>query len=832
MKNTMRDSLFSLLSTLLYLYFALTNLVIISVSSYTPEEILLNCGSPLKSIQSQDGRNWTGDVGSNFAPMDRFNLSTTSTASQQDSSVPQIPYMTARVFHSPFVYTFLVQPGPKFIRLYFYPASYSGLDKTNAFFDVYAGSYTLLRNFSAFLTADTLKQASFVKEFCVNTENSSLLDITFSPTPNAFETYGFVNGIEIVSMPAGLYIEGDDVSLPLVGQKNSFSIAKMTAFETVHRLNVGGSDISPQNDTGLYRSWYDDTDYILGSEKGVLPSNMTIQIHYPPSVPNYTAPDSVYRSARTMGMDRSHNVKYNLTWHFIVDSGFYYLFRLHFCEFQFEITMQGQRLFSILIGNQTAEKEADVIMWSSGNGIPVFKDYVVIVTRKDEEKQDLWLQLHPNVEENPMYMDAILNGLEIFKLSNNRDLTRLNPNYTPNSVASPGSRSSRRSHHFHIWFTVAVGVVVVVFVLSFLSLFVFRRRREKINTSPLQYDFCRHFSLVDNKAATNDFDEARRIGVGGFGNVYRGYIDGGATTVAIKRASPTSKQGPREFQTEIEMLSKLRHLHLVSLIGYCREDRELILVYDYLAHGTLRDHLYKKNKPHPFPWKQRLSICIGAARGLHYLHSGTKYTIIHRDVKTTNILLDEKWVAKVSDFGLSKLGPSSQSQSHVSTGVKGSFGYLDPEYCRRQQLTEKSDVYSFGVVLFEVLCARPALDHNLADEEVSLAHWAIKCQRNGTLDQIIDPYLKDKIAPECLLTFTAIAEKCLADNGIERPNMGDVLWNLEFALQQQENAENINDCGGVCNDRDRLKKSHGRGNLTSESGGMMSFSEIENYEGR
>ncbi|PQM35155.1 receptor-like protein kinase FERONIA [Prunus yedoensis var. nudiflora] len=245
------------------------------------------------------------------------------------------------------------------------------------------------------------------------------------------------------------------------------------------------------------------------------------------------------------------------------------------------------------------------------------------------------------------------------------------------------------------------------------------------------------------------------------------------------------------------MLSQLRHQHLVALIGYCKDKWEMILVYEYMENRTLYDHLMNpKSDPNaqPLPWEKRVNICIGAARGLHYLHTGgTEGTIIHRDVKSTNILLDEKWVAKVSDFGLSKMSSMTMSKTHITTVVKGSYGYLDPEYMLRSQLTEKSDVYSFGVMLCEVLCARPALMRTVKKKEMSLALWFEACHQNGELDQIIDPSLKGKIEDECFKVFVEIAVSCMHENGKQRPSMNDVVEGLVYALKLQHSGDKMDE---------------------------------------
>ncbi|KAI8534145.1 hypothetical protein RHMOL_Rhmol10G0066200 [Rhododendron molle] len=302
----------------------------------------------------------------------------------------------------------------------------------------------------------------------------------------------------------------------------------------------------------------------------------------------------------------------------------------------------------------------------------------------------------------------------------------------------------------------------------------------------------RKFSLAEIRAATNNFHEQLEVGLNADIKVYICDIAHGNLKVSIKRRigrTPSSETNMDQFRNEIQVLSHLRHLNIHSLIGYCNEKNEMILVYEYLAKGRLYHHLYQTNNE-PLPWEKRLQICIGAARGLQHLHGGTKRTIIHQNLKLTCILLDENWVAKVAGFEFSRMLPENVSSTNSNTFVADNAGYMDPEYLASAKLTEKSDVYSFGVILLEVLCGRKPMIMTRDEDRVNLVRWFKTNMERGTVDQIIDPNLTDKIAPECLKEYVTVAEKCVRYVGIERPPMDDILSSLRSALQLQDNWRN------------------------------------------
>ncbi|XP_058188480.1 leucine-rich repeat receptor protein kinase HPCA1-like isoform X2 [Rhododendron vialii] len=341
----------------------------------------------------------------------------------------------------------------------------------------------------------------------------------------------------------------------------------------------------------------------------------------------------------------------------------------------------------------------------------------------------------------------------------------------------------------------AVGGSVVLLLALLAGFYAFRQKRraekaDRVNNPFASWDpnttsggvpllkEARCFSYDELKKYTNNFAEANRIGSGGYGKVYRGTLPNGQL-VAIKRAQRGSLQGGLEFKTEIELLSRVHHKNVVGLMGFCFDEAEQMLVYEYIANGTLNESLSGKIGIR-LDWMRRLRIALGSAKGLQYLHELANPPIIHRDIKSSNILLDEHLNAKVSDFGLSKLMGDAE-KSHISTQVKGTLGYMDPEYYMTQQLTEKSDVYSFGVVLLELVTARqPIKKGKYIVREVRQRMKRDKVLYS--LDDILDPAILAPM-PKGLEQFVDLAMRCVEEEGARRPAMGAVVKEIENVMQ-------------------------------------------------
>ena len=674
--------------------------------------------------------------------------------------------------------------GTHLVRFHFSPfKAQSTFDLKSAKFNVFVNGVSVLSNFQP--PNDVL-----LKEFILKIE-SNVLEILFRPVGDS--GFAFVNALEVFTAPVDFVI---DFGARLVGPSGVEEYRSLSSqvLETVHRINVGGLKITPFNDT-LWRTWIPDEDYLVF--KGA--AKPAVSTH----TPNYQkggatreiAPENVLITAKKMNRENSRLAsRFNITWNFPVSpgGGVPHLVRLHFCD----IVSPALNLlyFDVYINGYIAYKDLDLSALTIHTlASPVYVDFVT----NSVDSGFVQVSVGPSELSSSIRMNAILNGAEIMKMVND-----------------VGTNVVHRRTNLWVLVGSTVGGIGVLFlvVTAFLLGTKCRKNKPKQRTiesvgwTPLSMFGGSSLSrssepgshgllgmkipFAEIQSATNNFDRNLIIGSGGFGMVYKGELRDNVK-VAVKRGMPGSRQGLPEFQTEITVLSKIRHRHLVSLVGFCEENSEMILVYEYVEKGPLKKHLYGSSLQTPLSWKQRLEICIGAARGLHYLHTGFAQGIIHRDIKSTNILLDENYVAKVADFGLSRSGPCI-NETHVSTNVKGSFGYLDPEYYRRQQLTDKSDVYSFGVVLFEVLCGRPAVDPQLAREQVNLAEWGLEWLQKGMLEQIVDPHLVGQIQQSSLKKFCETAEKCLAEYGVDRPAMGDVLWNLEYALQLQESEPHAN----------------------------------------
>ncbi|GJN24494.1 hypothetical protein PR202_gb12237 [Eleusine coracana subsp. coracana] len=642
------------------------------------KQVLINCGSD--AAVNADGRRWVGDSrpdGGNFTLTLPGAIAPAPEAHGEEEAYGDL-YKAARVFNASSSYKFSIAAGSYFLRLHF-SQLFSNLSAKESVFDVSANGMKLLSKFNVpgeiALRNSKINSTSdvIVKEYLLNV-TSAKLQVEFVPDAGSF---AFVNAMEVVPVPGSSIFDSVN-KVGGVGLKGPFSLGD-SGVETMYRVCVGGGRIERKEDPRLWRKWDSDEHYIFTLNAAHTIANSS-NISYVKSDDSTSAPLRLYETARVTTETFIVDKKFNVSWSFNVDPGFEYLVRLHFCELE-----------------------------AGGKNKAFHEDFLDAAS---SQADTLWVQLGSESSSTGSAAgDALLNGMEIFKVSRNGVLGH--PTMKIEDI-SGGTMKPKRSPK---WVLIGAAAGLVIFASIAGAVYICFYMRRKKNTSsdkasqakdnppgwkPLAlhgtaamaknsrssptlrtagtFGSCRmgrQFSIAEIRAATMDFDESLVIGVGGFGKVYKAEMENG-TIVAIKRGHAQSQQGMKEFETEIEMLSRLRHRHLVSLISYCDEQNEMILVYEHMANGTLRSHLYGSELP-ALTWKQRLEICIGAARGLHYLHTGLERGIIHRDVKTTNILLDENFVAKMADFGISKDGPPLD-HTHVSTAVKGSFGYLDPEY--------------------------------------------------------------------------------------------------------------------------------------------------------
>ncbi|XP_042009798.1 probable serine/threonine-protein kinase PBL21 [Salvia splendens] len=298
-------------------------------------------------------------------------------------------------------------------------------------------------------------------------------------------------------------------------------------------------------------------------------------------------------------------------------------------------------------------------------------------------------------------------------------------------------------------------------------------------------NMARSFTLKELTAATQNFKDANMIGEGGFGNVYKGRLECG-TVVAVKQLNLEGLQGHQEFVVEVLMLSLLHHPNLVNLIGYCTHAQQRLLVYEFMPRGSLENHLFDLEPDQgPLSWETRLKIAVGAARGLEYLHCQANPPVIYRDLKSSNMLLDNAFNVKLSDFGLAKLGPVGDN-THVSTRVMGTYGYCAPEYAMSGKLTLKSDIYSFGVVLLELVTGRKAMDFSKKPGEQNLVVWSRPYLKDPKrFIEMVDPLLEGRYSAKSVQHAIVVTAMCLQEQANNRPSIVDIVSALEY-LQGSE----------------------------------------------
>ncbi|XP_030929940.1 probable leucine-rich repeat receptor-like serine/threonine-protein kinase At3g14840 isoform X3 [Quercus lobata] len=437
-----------------------------------------------------------------------------------------------------------------------------------------------------------------------------------------------------------------------------------------------------------------------------------------------------------------------------------YKINLHFAEIKFTndttYSSLGRRVFDIYIQGELVEKDFNIADEAGGVGMEVIKHYLAVVNNNTLEIRFYWAgKGTTSIPDRGVY------GPLISAISVHPDSTN-------------GSGVSVRV----VVGIVAVGAFVLFLVLGILwwkgCLGQKSRMGQDLKGLDLQTG---SFTLRQIRAATNNFDVSNKVGEGGFGSVYKGLLSDG-TAIAVKQLSSKSKQGNREFVNEIGMISALQHPHLVKLYGCCIEGNQLLLVYEYMENNSLARALFGLEECQlKLDWTTRYKICVGIARGLAYLHEESRLKIVHRDIKATNVLLDKYLNPKISDFGLAKL--DEEDNTHISTRIAGTYGYMAPEYAMRGYLTDKADVYSFGVVSLEIVSGRSNTSHRPKEEPFNLLDWAHLLKEEGNLIKLVDPRLGSDYSKEEAMVMIHVALLCTNVSSAARPTMSSIVSMLE-----------------------------------------------------
>ncbi|KAG7600465.1 Protein kinase-like domain superfamily [Arabidopsis suecica] len=448
-----------------------------------------------------------------------------------------------------------------------------------------------------------------------------------------------------------------------------------------------------------------------------------------------------------------------------------YKVQLHFAEIMFSndqtYSSLGRRVFDIYVQGILLERDFNIAERAGGVGKPFLRQIDdVQVNGSTLEIHLKWLGKGTNVIPTRGVYGPLISAITI----------------TPNFKVDTGKPLSNKA---------VAGIVIaacaafglLVLVILWLTGYLGGKEvdeNEELRGLDLQTG---SFTLKQIKRATNNFDPENKIGEGGFGPVYKGVLADGMT-IAVKQLSSKSKQGNREFVTEIGMISALQHPNLVKLYGCCIEGKELLLVYEYLENNSLARALFgtEKQRLH-LDWSTRNKICLGIAKGLAYLHEESRLKIVHRDIKATNVLLDQSLNAKISDFGLAKL--DEEENTHISTRIAGTIGYMAPEYAMRGYLTDKADVYSFGVVCLEIVSGKSNTNYRPKEEFIYLLDWAYVLQEQGSLLELVDPDLGTSFSKKEAMRMLNIALLCTNPSPTLRPPMSSVVRMLEGKIKVQ-----------------------------------------------